>query len=43
VQIEPSQAALERSSRDAYDIIRLTRSKASVWIVDDMAHFVEFL
>ena len=28
---EPSQAALERSSQDAYDAIRLTRSKAAVW------------
>jgi len=27
---EPSQAALEQSSQDAYDIIRLTRSKAAV-------------
>jgi len=28
---EPSQAALERSSQDAYDVIWLTRSKAAVW------------
>jgi len=28
---KPSQAALERSSQDAYDVIRLTRSKAAVW------------
>jgi len=34
---EPSQAALERSSQDAYDVIMLTRSKAAVWTVDDVA------
>jgi len=34
---EPSQEALERSSRDAYDVIRLTRSKAAVWTVDSGA------
>jgi len=34
---EPSQAALERSSQDAGDVIRLTRSKAAVWTVDDVA------
>ena len=28
---EPSQAALERSSQDAYDAVGLTRSKAAVW------------
>jgi len=33
---EPSQAALERSSQDAYDSVRLTRSKAAVWTVDDV-------
>ena len=33
MQNETSQAALERSSQDAYDIIRLTRSKAAVWTV----------
>jgi len=38
---EPSQAALERSSQDAYDVIRLTRSKAAVWTVDDLAHLIE--
>jgi len=38
---EPSQAALERSSQDAYDIIRLTRSKAAVWTVDDVASLIE--
>jgi len=37
-----SQAALERSSQDAYDVIRLTRSKAAVWTVDDVARLVEF-
>ena len=31
---EPSQAALERSSQDAYDVIRLTRSKAAMWTVN---------
>ena len=36
-----SQAALERSSQDAYDVIRLTRSKAAVWTVDDLAHLIE--
>ena len=30
---QPSQAALERSSQDACDVIRLTRSKAAVWTV----------
>ena len=39
---EPSQAALERSSQDAYDVIRLTRSKAAVWTVDDVARLIEF-
>ena len=34
---EPSQAALERSSQDAGDVIGLTRSKAAVWTVDDVA------
>jgi len=37
-----SQTALERSSQDAYDVIRLTRSKAAVWTVDDVARLVEF-
>jgi len=40
---EHSQAALERSSQDAYDVIRLTRSKAAVWTVDDMARLIEIL
>ena len=39
---EPSQAALERSSHGAYDVIKLTRSKAAVWTVDDVARLVEF-
>ena len=39
---EPSQAALERSSQDAYDVIRLMRSKAAVWTVDDVTRLVEF-
>jgi len=39
---ERSQAALERSSQDAYDIIRLTRSKAAVWTVDDVARLIDF-
>jgi len=38
---ERSQAALERSNQDAYDVIRLTRSKAAVWTVDDVARFIE--
>ena len=40
---ERSQAALERSSQDACDVIRLTRSKAAVWTVDDVAHLIDFL
>jgi len=39
---DTSQAALERSSQDAYDVIRLTRSKAAVWTVDDVARLIEF-
>jgi len=39
---EPSQAALERSIQDAYDVIRLTCSKAAVWTVDDVARWIEF-
>jgi len=38
---ERSQAALERSSQDADDVIRLTRSKAAVWTVDDVARLIE--
>jgi len=37
---ERSQAALERSSQDADDVIRLTRSKAAVWTVDDVARLI---
>jgi len=40
---EPSQAALERSSQDAYGVIWLTRSKAAVWTVDDVARLIEIL
>ena len=40
---EPSQAALERSSQDAYNVIRLTCSKAAVWTVDDVARLIEVL
>jgi len=36
---EPSQAALERSSQDVYR--RLTRGKAAVWTVDDVALLIE--
>jgi len=39
---EPSQAALERSSQDAHDVIRLTRSRAAVWTVDDVARLIQF-
>jgi len=38
---EPSQAAIERFSQDAYDVIRLTRSKATVWTVDDVARLIK--
>jgi len=38
---ERSQAALERSNQDAYGVIRLTRSKAAVWTVDDVARLIE--
>jgi len=40
---ERSQAGLERSSQDAYAVIRLTRSKAAVWTVDDVTRLMEFL
>jgi len=39
---ERSQAALERSNQDAFDVIRLTRSKAAMWTVDDVARLIEF-
>jgi len=38
---ERSQAALERSSQNAYSVIRLTHSKAAVWTVADMACLIE--
>ena len=38
---EPGQVVLERSSQDADDVIRLTRSKAAVWTVDDVARFID--
>jgi len=38
---KPNQAALERSSQDAYGVIGLTGSKAAVWTVDDMARLIE--
>jgi len=38
---ERSQAALERCSQDAHEVIRLTRSKAAVWTVDDVARLIE--
>ena len=38
---ERSQAALERSSQDTYDVIRLRRSKAAVWTADDVARLIE--
>ena len=40
---ERSQAAPERSSQDAYEVIRLTRSKGAVWTVDDAARLTEIL
>ena len=36
---EPSQAAFERSSQDAYDVIRLTRSKADSRGLDDLVRY----
>jgi len=38
---ERSQAALERSSQNAYAVIRLTRSEAAVWTVEDVARLIE--
>jgi len=38
---ESSQAALERSSQDICDVIRLTYSKAAVWTVDHVARLIE--
>jgi len=40
---ERSQAALEWSSQDAYDVIRFTRSKAAVWTLDHVARLIDFL
>jgi len=40
---EPSQAALERSNQDAFDVIRLTRSKAAAWTAFDRIKKKEFL
>jgi len=40
---ERSQAALGWSSQHAYDVIRLTRSKAAVWTVDVVARLIEIL
>jgi len=42
---ERSQAALERSSQDAYDVIRLTRAARRLcghWTVGDVARLIEF-
>jgi len=39
---EPSRASLQRSIQDAYDVIRLTHSKADVWtVIDDVARLIE--
>ena len=38
---EPGQAALEQSSQHADDVVRLTRSKAAVWTVDDVARLID--
>jgi len=38
---ERSQAALERSSQNTSDYIRLTRSEAAVRTVDDVARLIE--
>ena len=40
---EPSQAVLERSSQDAHGVIRLMRSKATVWTLGDVARLIDFL
>ena len=32
----------ENVSQDAYDVIRLTRSKAAVWTVDNVARSIDF-
>ena len=36
-----NEAELEQSSQDADDVIRLTRSKAAVWTIDDVARSIE--
>jgi len=38
---EPSQAAPELANQDVYDAIRLTRSKAAMWTVDNVARLIE--
>jgi len=38
---EPSQAALERSSQHAFDVISLTRSKAAVRTVDVVERLID--
>jgi len=38
---EPSQAAPELANQDVYDAIRLTRSKAAMRTVDDVARLIE--
>ena len=40
---ERSQAALERSSQNAYDVTRLTCSKVAVWTVDSLVCFIKIL
>jgi len=39
MQMSPAK---RRLSGPAYDVIKLTRSKAAVWTVDDVAHLIEF-
>ena len=43
---ECSQAALERSSQDAYDVTALTEwwgaGEMAVWTVDDVARLIKF-
>jgi len=40
---ELSQAALELSSQDAYDVITLMCSKVAVWTVNNVARLIQFL
>ena len=44
MQMSPAKRRLsvERSSQDAYDVNRLTRSKAAVWTVDHVARLIQF-